>query len=429
MSRAQCQRLAILCAKAGYARALKILCSPVFGKLGVTPDLIDSQQHCSLLGLASALGHEHAVRALSKLGATLNPENQITPLARACENGHSNIVRILIESGATVDEKSTFPPLVWTAYCNQTALIADLLAAGADPDMPDLRFNATALMYAARNNNTVMIQELIKNGANIDLTNRLGETAFRKALTCNDIGTAKVLLDHAGTQLPILQLLLDCFLLASVILQQRAKSLRRSYEHRLRVRLSHQGILGKSFSFLMMVIFPGALILLVPFLALFFILKTLSYKLLGKLTGEKDLRIMAEKTFIKACRTKTCWNEAIDALSSEHLNVNRFRVNGKNALEIALEHKDFALARKVLEQERLAPWVVLKALQKEAHTVLPLVLEHERLNDLVNCHLKALPSEQYEIYDHTLYELSRRFGSDTQRGGVGVTVRRGIKNS
>ena len=171
-------------------------------KYGITPLL-----------QASRIGADAVVQALLRAGADpslAHPDGE-TPLMAASQAGSLATVRLLTEAGADVNAADTFQKqtaLMWAAEQGHTAVVDALLAAKADPNRRahvtglEERKHAdhasggfTALMFAARNGHTDVVKALIKGGADPKLTNGDGVTATAIAIVNDRFDIAKTLLD------------------------------------------------------------------------------------------------------------------------------------------------------------------------------------------------------------------------------------------
>jgi len=76
---------------------------------GVAADWKNKDQE-SLLGIASAYGHDQIVRRLLERGASINAQDDegFTPLMNACQNRHVEVVRILLQKKADKSLKNRY---------------------------------------------------------------------------------------------------------------------------------------------------------------------------------------------------------------------------------------------------------------------------------------------------------------------------------
>ena len=85
-------------------------------------------------------------------------------------------------------------PLVRAAWKNDIAAVAQLLSTALEVDKSDEATNTTALTYAVENNNREMIRLLLASGANINATNRQGETSLMHLRAVTDIDLVRDLI-------------------------------------------------------------------------------------------------------------------------------------------------------------------------------------------------------------------------------------------
>ena len=171
-------------------------------KYGITPLL-----------QASRTGADAVVQALLRAGADpslAHPDGE-TPLMAASHAGSLATVRLLAEAGADVNAADTYQKqtaLMWAAEQGHTAVIDALLAAKADPNRKahvtglEERKHAdhatggfTALMFAARNGHSDAVKALIKGGADPKITNGDGVTATAIAIVNDRFDIAKTLVE------------------------------------------------------------------------------------------------------------------------------------------------------------------------------------------------------------------------------------------
>ncbi|HSP68766.1 MAG TPA: ankyrin repeat domain-containing protein [Bryobacteraceae bacterium] len=88
-------------------------------------------------------------------------------------------------------------PLHWAAHNNDTALVDKLLKAGADAKAKN-EFGVTPMSEAAFNANTEIIEKLLKAGADPDSPSADGQTALMLVARSSNVAAAKLLLDHGA---------------------------------------------------------------------------------------------------------------------------------------------------------------------------------------------------------------------------------------
>ena len=119
----------------------------------------------SALMAASFNGHVETMKALLDAGADVNlrVNNGVTPLMAAC-GPYPAAVRLLIENGAEVnatDEIENFTALMYAAAEGLTPVVDILLDAGADPTLKDVD-NDTAASFARQRGFTALADKLQK---------------------------------------------------------------------------------------------------------------------------------------------------------------------------------------------------------------------------------------------------------------------------
>jgi len=149
-------------------------------------------------------GSPQAVQAAVDKGADVNapqPDNGMTPLIAAARyNTNILVTAILVKAGAEVDARDRqygATALMWAANANPT-VVRTLLKAGADISARDLKNDATPLMWAASDSGSAyIIPTLINAGADINAVDKNGRTA----LHC----TASIGVDPAGMIVALLK--------------------------------------------------------------------------------------------------------------------------------------------------------------------------------------------------------------------------------
>jgi ankyrin repeat protein len=126
--------------------------------------------------------------------------NGFTPLMYAVKLGNEHHVRALIDAGADVNAHENAGH---TALFQATSNTVDLLiSAGANVNLVDSFFKASALHHAARANETDVMRKLITAGANINQASREGGTPLHHAAS-RDLSSAISLLYEMGADLNV----------------------------------------------------------------------------------------------------------------------------------------------------------------------------------------------------------------------------------
>lgn len=118
---------------------------------------------------------------LIRVGARLDTCNNFgrTPLMAAARHKHRRILTALIEKGAPLDQQDSqgeTAVINATSSNGQAGSLAQLLAAGADPNLATSR-GTTALMIAAKENKRDHVKALLAHNALTTLVDRDGKTA------------------------------------------------------------------------------------------------------------------------------------------------------------------------------------------------------------------------------------------------------------
>jgi len=120
-------------------------------------------------------------------------DRTILPLAMACRAGHEDIVGLLIDSGASVNPNDDITPLRCTVLDNNIAIGRLLLDHGASVDRRDKLFGETPLHQAVSGGKVEFVQLLLEYGALVDLKNFAGQTPLDLARHFRDETIANLL--------------------------------------------------------------------------------------------------------------------------------------------------------------------------------------------------------------------------------------------
>ena len=127
-------------------------------------------------------------------------------LFQAAANNNEAKVKELIGKGADINwqdaNSSGLSVLMVAVRTGNSSMVKDLLAAGANPNARD-EYNESALyqavIHAPENmQGDDIIEELLKNGANIDDADRSGRTPLMVAAKLGRAGFAKLLVDNGA---------------------------------------------------------------------------------------------------------------------------------------------------------------------------------------------------------------------------------------
>lgn len=202
----------------------------VYNKAGLTPLHVcarngDLKNMQCLLNKVIGSKRDQLVKSIecdkltdSELDANLNAVTMYekeTCLHIASRQGHAELVELLLEYGAKVDMKNNVnntPLLVaiastpqWQTKNNRIPKL--LLKKGANPNMifsqhlcryVRLDLYVSPLILAARNNNIGLAKLLVAHGADVNLTDRLGQTALFIALSEQSFDVASYLVSESS---------------------------------------------------------------------------------------------------------------------------------------------------------------------------------------------------------------------------------------
>ena len=131
--------------------------------------------------------------------ANRTPQNDYTPLMRAAMKGQVNEVRALLRKGAKVDEKhpAGLTALMVAAGEGKAEVVKVLLNAGANPNVSVQTPHAgeiTLLSWAVLSRNLMVVQSLVKAGAEVNPRTRDGSTPLMMAVNFGSVPMIKTLL-------------------------------------------------------------------------------------------------------------------------------------------------------------------------------------------------------------------------------------------
>ncbi|KAH0541665.1 hypothetical protein FGG08_003896 [Glutinoglossum americanum] len=141
-------------------------------------------------------GHKAVISLLLDKGVNIDTQDALggSVLAFVSYRGYIDIVLMLLSRGADVNRKAVMRRTVWderltenrtplqeAAWAGHTVIVNILLKNGADLEATDGR-GRTALHCAARNGHLETVQLLVRFGANIETKQVYGETALEEAI-------------------------------------------------------------------------------------------------------------------------------------------------------------------------------------------------------------------------------------------------------
>jgi ankyrin repeat protein len=153
---------------------------------GVSPDARDEKGSTALY-VAAVQGEAWPVGELLAAGASPNVESRGTadgtPLCGAASWGHTSVLRALLAAGADpgMPESDGFTALAWAIRGGSYDSVALLLDAGADPNQSDSQ-GRTPLLLAAEQGRLALVRLLLECGADASIADADGRTARDAAL-------------------------------------------------------------------------------------------------------------------------------------------------------------------------------------------------------------------------------------------------------
>ncbi len=135
---------------------------------------------------------------LARAGADANAANdfRMTPISQACTNGSAQFVDLLLKAGANPNTPigTGETPLMTCARAGSADAVRMLLVHGANVNAKEPNQNQTALMWAAAEQHTKVVQVLIEANADLQAHTKSGFTALHFAARVGDIETTRTLL-------------------------------------------------------------------------------------------------------------------------------------------------------------------------------------------------------------------------------------------
>jgi len=124
----------------------------------------------------------------------------ITALHRAIENGLKDMAQLLITRGADQNRgygSDRMTPIILAAKRGHSQIVFLLAKHGADLSLKD-RWGNSALMALAKSGEGLVIEELLRRGANPNDGNNRGKTPLSRATKYKNTGAIRVLLQHGA---------------------------------------------------------------------------------------------------------------------------------------------------------------------------------------------------------------------------------------
>ncbi len=147
---------------------------------------------------AAIAGQSETVKELLAGGADPNLPDDSPPLALGA--AHPEVVRLLLAAGARTTGSPWVKPLVRAADSGSLESVRLLLAAGSDPDDVARTGTPTALIAAADDDNPLLVSLLADSGADLDLTRDDYGTALSRAARFGRPSMVRVLIEHGASR-------------------------------------------------------------------------------------------------------------------------------------------------------------------------------------------------------------------------------------
>lgn len=177
--------------------------------------------------IASRLGYTDIVMKLVKEGADVNvSDHSYTPLVHACMTENSSLVEQLIQTGANINQRVERTPLTAACITGNLDIFNMLIKEGALPEIPDTNYNTleaaciggnlsiieqllkpetdvnrkhrnqTPLTLACENKRLEVVKKLISLGARVNLQDGNDSTPLGYALDQNDLSVVEELVKN-----------------------------------------------------------------------------------------------------------------------------------------------------------------------------------------------------------------------------------------
>ncbi|MEE9395378.1 MAG: ankyrin repeat domain-containing protein [Methylococcales bacterium] len=162
----------------------------------------DRSQHSILID-ASKKGYTQAIDKLLEFGHNVNYQSEYgdTALIWAVVNGHLDAVQVLLEHGAdfSITNKLGVTAMSSAIHAGNIPIIETLLNAGANPHSTDEKNRTTLMVVAAqKKGNNQLVERLLLLGVNVDAVSQNGRTALMNAAENGNEDFIRILLkNHA----------------------------------------------------------------------------------------------------------------------------------------------------------------------------------------------------------------------------------------
>lgn len=149
-----------------------------------------TQNHNETVFIACEHGYLELTKELIKAGVDINDKTLLdSPLATACRRGHVEIVKVLIESGADINLDSS---LYYACSAKNLPIVEYLLKAGTNANLNKALIGACDGEYSEQQ--LSIVQELIKDGADVNWEGEDYESPLQKASKNGHLSIVKELL-------------------------------------------------------------------------------------------------------------------------------------------------------------------------------------------------------------------------------------------
>jgi len=154
-----------------------------------------SKQGKTALILAANAGHASVVKTLLLKGAEIDhqDDNGTTALIAAASYNRTEAVKTLLAEGASqnIRDNNKGTPLINSIFFNYTETVKALLTRHKDYSKADLE---EALLLASGLGNTIIVEEMLKIGINVNAMGHNDRTPIMAAINFDQPDTVKVLL-------------------------------------------------------------------------------------------------------------------------------------------------------------------------------------------------------------------------------------------